>query len=56
MTDQPKVVPQQSAELDAEAVVAYLRAHPTFFAEHDELLIEQHIPHQRGDSVSLVER
>ena len=56
MTDQPKVVPQQSAELDAEAVVAYLRAHPTFFSEHDELLIEQRIPHQRGDSVSLVER
>lgn len=56
MTDQPKVVPQQSNELDAEAVVAYLRAHPTFFAEHDELLVEQRIPHQRGDSVSLVER
>ena len=54
MTDQP--VPQQPDELDAEAVVAYLRAHPTFFAEHDELLIEQRIPHQRGDSVSLVER
>ena len=42
MTDQP--VPQQSDELDADAVVAYLRAHPTFFAEHDELLIEQRIP------------
>lgn len=56
MTDQPKVVPKQSAELDADAVVAYLRAHPTFFAEHDELLLEQRIPHQRGDSVSLVER
>lgn len=52
MTDQPKVVP----ELDADAVVAYLRAHPSFFAEHDELLLEQRIPHQRGDSVSLVER
>ncbi|MDR2308910.1 MAG: DUF484 family protein [Paucimonas sp.] len=56
MTDQPNVVPQQATALDAEAVVAYLRAHPTFFAEHDELLIEQRIPHQRGDSVSLVER
>jgi len=56
MTDQPEVVPQQPNELDAEAVVAYLRAHPTFFAEHDELLVEQRIPHQRGDSVSLVER
>ncbi|MDH0302533.1 MULTISPECIES: DUF484 family protein [unclassified Pseudomonas] len=52
MTDQPNVVP----ELDVETVIAYLRAHPTFFAEHDELLIEQRIPHQRGDSVSLVER
>lgn len=53
MTDQP--VPQ-AASLDTEAVIAYLREHPTFFAEHDELLLEQHIPHQRGDSVSLVER
>ncbi|MBF8691300.1 DUF484 family protein [Pseudomonas sp. xss_4] len=56
MTDHPKDIPQQAAELDAQAVVAYLRAHPTFFTEHDELLVEQHIPHQRGDSVSLVER
>ncbi|AIN60935.1 DUF484 family protein [Pseudomonas soli] len=56
MTDQPKVAPSPASELDAGAVVAYLRAHPTFFAEHDELLVEQRIPHQRGDSVSLVER
>lgn len=56
MTDQPQAKPLHAADLDAEAVVAYLRAHPTFFAEHDELLIEQRIPHQRGDSVSLVER
>lgn len=56
MTDQPKVAPLPASELDAGAVVAYLRAHPTFFAEHDELLVEQRIPHQRGDSVSLVER
>ncbi|WP_028695604.1 DUF484 family protein [Pseudomonas cremoricolorata] len=51
MTDQ-----QKTTDLDAEAVIAYLRQHPTFFAEHDELLLEQQIPHQRGDSVSLVER
>lgn len=44
MTDQPQVVPEQAPSLDAEAVVAYLRAHPTFFAEHDELLVEQRIP------------
>ncbi|MDF9619927.1 DUF484 family protein [Pseudomonas entomophila] len=55
MTDQPTVAPQANA-LDEDAVVAYLRAHPSFFAEHDELLLEQRIPHQRGDSVSLVER
>lgn len=55
MTDQPNVAPQANA-LDEDAVVAYLRAHPSFFAEHDELLLEQRIPHQRGDSVSLVER
>lgn len=55
MTDQPNVAPQANA-LDEDTVVAYLRAHPSFFAEHDELLLEQRIPHQRGDSVSLVER
>lgn len=43
MTDQPNVPPQANA-LDEDAVVAYLRAHPSFFAEHDELLLEQHIP------------
>ncbi|MBC7209913.1 MAG: DUF484 domain-containing protein, partial [Pseudomonas sp.] len=34
MTDQPNIASPQARELDAEAVVAYLRAHPTFFAEH----------------------
>lgn len=56
MTDQPTPNSPSAQGLDAEAVIAYLREHPTFFAEHDELLLEQHIPHQRGDSVSLVER
>ncbi|AIR88997.1 DUF484 family protein [Pseudomonas cremoricolorata] len=54
MTDHPTAT--KTTGLDAEAVIAYLRQHPTFFAEHDELLLEQQIPHQRGDSVSLVER
>ena len=65
MTDQPQAPAEQPCDLSAEgstptlgaeAVVAYLRDNPTFFAEHDELLSELHIPHQRGDSVSLVER
>ncbi|MNJ28487.1 hypothetical protein D3C77_230240 [compost metagenome] len=65
MTDQPQAPAEQPTDLSAEgstpafgaeAVVAYLRDNPTFFAEHDELLSELHIPHQRGDTVSLVER
>lgn len=56
MTDQLQATDTQASDLDDEAVVRYLRANPTFFAEHDELLGELHIPHQRGDSVSLVER
>ena len=56
MTDKPQATHGDAHALDDDVVVAYLRAHPTFFAEHDELLVEQRIPHQRGDSVSLVER
>lgn len=41
---------------DAEAVAAYLRAHPEFFVDHDELIPELRIPHQPGTAVSLVER
>jgi uncharacterized protein YigA (DUF484 family) len=42
--------------LDSDAVAAYLRLHPEFFIDHDELIPELRIPHQRGDTVSLVER
>ncbi|MGV8842838.1 MAG: DUF484 family protein [Pseudomonas sp.] len=42
--------------LTAEAVAAYLHANPDFFVAHDPLLVELRIPHQRGDTVSLVER
>ena len=65
MTDQPQTsndTPGQSpAEdvvpaLEAEAVAAWLQQHPDFFAEHDELLAMMRVPHQRGDTVSLVER
>lgn len=65
MTDQPQTsndTPgQPSAEnavpaLEAEAVAAWLQQHPDFFAEHDELLAMMRVPHQRGDTVSLVER
>ncbi len=52
MTDQ-----QDSPQpLDSATVAAYLRLHPEFFIDHDELIPELRIPHQRGDTVSLVER
>ena len=61
MTDKPQVPARQSDEsasesLEAAAVAAYLEAHPDFFVEHEELLPAMRIPHQRGDTVSLVER
>ncbi|CAD5106337.1 DUF484 family protein [Zestomonas carbonaria] len=51
MTDQ-----QQPAPLDAEQVAAYLRQHPEFFVDHEELIPELRIPHLPGEAVSLVER
>ncbi|MEB0043869.1 MULTISPECIES: DUF484 family protein [unclassified Pseudomonas] len=61
MTDKPLVParqPEESASesLEAAAIAAYLEAHPDFFVEHEELLPALRIPHQRGDTVSLVER
>jgi uncharacterized protein YigA (DUF484 family) len=61
MTDKPQVPAQQpdessSESLEAAAIAAYLEAHPDFFIEHEELLPAMRIPHQRGDTISLVER
>ena len=57
-TDTPSVSPADNAapNTEAEAIIAFLLDHPDFFAEHDELLVSMRIPHQRGDTVSLVER
>src|SRR5450830_1745699 len=58
MTDKPQVPAQASPSVspEAAAVAAYLEANPDFFVEHEELLPALRIPHQRGDTVSLVER
>lgn len=61
MTDKPQAPAPQPDEspcesLEAAAIAAYLEAHPDFFAEHEELLPALRIPHQRGDTISLVER
>ena len=57
-TDKPSASPADSAVAnpEAEAIIAYLLDHPDFFAEHDDLLVSMRVPHQRGDTVSLVER
>ncbi len=65
MTDKPQAPapqPPDSVEdstapsLGAEAVAAFLRGNPEFFVEHEDLLVSLRLPHQRGDTVSLVER
>ncbi|MGH8353994.1 MAG: DUF484 family protein, partial [Pseudomonas sp.] len=53
MTEQRQDPPQPIA---AEAVAAYLRAHPEFFVDFEELIPELRIPHLPGEAVSLVER
>ncbi|MEO4048673.1 DUF484 family protein [Pseudomonas sp. CAU 1711] len=47
---------QDQTPLNAEAVASYLRQHPEFFVDHEELIPELRIPHQPGTAVSLVER
>lgn len=37
-------------------VVEYLKAHPDFFIGNEQLLEKLYVPHQRGNTVSLVER
>jgi len=65
MTDKPQAPapePLDTVEgnaapaLGADAVAAFLRSNPEFFVEQEELLISLRLPHQRGDTVSLVER
>jgi uncharacterized protein len=57
MSDQPQTSAEDTNEApEAEAIAAYLRDHPEFFVDHEELLTAMRIPHQRGDTVSLVER
>jgi uncharacterized protein YigA (DUF484 family) len=55
MTDQPQV-PAPAELLEASAVAEFLAANPAFFEQHEELLTQLRLPHQRGDTVSLVER
>lgn len=49
----------QAPMIDAQqetGIADYLSQHPDFFTRHEALLAHIDIPHQAGDSVSLVER
>ncbi|MDR2688736.1 MAG: DUF484 family protein, partial [Azoarcus sp.] len=43
---------------DAENIAHYLREHPDFLVEHDELFTELTVPHPKhgGQAISLAER
>ncbi len=43
-------------DIQAQDVVEYLRRHPDFFVEHEDLLGELRVPHRSGAAISLVER
>jgi uncharacterized protein YigA (DUF484 family) len=46
-----------NSEIDAAGVAHYLRAHPDFFEQHDDLLTLLHIPATHGDqAISISER
>ena len=45
-----------AALVDAQDVIDYLRAHPSFLDQHPQLLSELSIAHQTGATVSLIER
>ncbi|WP_067516095.1 DUF484 family protein [Endozoicomonas ascidiicola] len=47
---------KETQALTARQVADYLQAHPDFFVDHDDLLLELTLPHKRGDTISLVER
>ncbi len=46
----------QIDELPENTIVNYLRRHPEFFTNHNDLLVNMAIPHQRGSAISLVEK
>lgn len=51
-----KVVDDNEPPLSAEQVVSYLRSHPKFFIEQEDLLADLSLPHESGKAISLLER
>lgn len=46
----------QEQSLSAEQVTDYLRQHPEFFLDQDDLLADLSLPHASGKAISLLER
>lgn len=51
----PSQVPMIDEQQEA-GIADYLTQHPDFFTRHEDVLTHIDIPHQQGESVSLVER
>ncbi len=51
-----KIDTETVSELSADEVANYLKAHPEFFIEQEELLIDLSLPHESGKAISLLER
>jgi uncharacterized protein len=49
-------IPTLADPLEPEQIEAYLREHPDFFEQYQDLLAEISLPHESGSAVSLVER
>ena len=46
----------EESKLSSSQVADYLRVHPEFFIEQDDLLAELSLPHESGKAISLLER
>lgn len=51
-----KPATKPAATVTADQVAAYLKAHPDFFADRDNLLADMTVPHESGKAISLLER
>ena len=49
-------VTEVQAPISEQQVIDYLKQHPDFFTGNEHLLEKLYVPHQRGNTVSLVER
>lgn len=51
-----KIEAPSGNELSAEDVASYLKSHPDFFIEQEDLLADLSLPHESGKAISLLER